>query len=172
MASSGYQTPEPNSATGLRLGIVHAHWNEPITSKLLEGAKKVIDEAGGSLAEDQIIQVPGSFELPMGARILLGRGKFDAIICLGCLIKGETEHDTYIAQAVAEGLTILSLQTNTPCLFGVITALNADQANARAGGEHGNKGSETALAAIQMAHLKNSQPSTKPSIGFKSPIGG
>ncbi|HQU54723.1 MAG TPA: 6,7-dimethyl-8-ribityllumazine synthase [Saprospiraceae bacterium] len=171
MASKGYQAPEKVSASELRIGIVCSQWNETITSKLLEGARTTLENAGGTILPEHIIQVPGSFELPMGARILLGRDKFDAIVCLGCLIKGDTEHDTYIAQAVAQGLTMLSLQSNTPCLFGVITALTMDQAIARAGGEHGNKGSEAVSSAIQMALLKKTQPKSKPTIGFKSPLG-
>ncbi|MCB0601743.1 MAG: 6,7-dimethyl-8-ribityllumazine synthase [Saprospiraceae bacterium] len=171
MASKGYQTPDKVSANGLRIGIVHAQWNSEITSKLLEGARSTLEAAGGTVLPEHIIQVPGSFELPMGARILLGRDKFDAIICLGCLIKGDTEHDTYIAQSVAQGLTMLSLQSNTACLFGVITALNMEQAIARAGGDHGNKGSEAAQSAIQMALIKKEQPKAKPTIGFKSPLG-
>ncbi len=109
----------------------------------------------GAKAEDLItFQVPGSFELPAGATILSSKYEVDAIICLGCLIKGDTAHDEYIANAVANGLTQLSISLVIPCIFGVLTVLNEQQALDRSGGKYGNKGVEAAVTAIRMASLK------------------
>lgn len=143
------------SASGLRFGIVVSEWNSEITDKLLEGAletllKQEVDE------EDIIIKnVPGSFELTMGAQFMGEYTEVDAVICLGCVIKGETPHFDYICQAVAQGLTNVSLEYNIPVIFGVLTTLNADQAKERAGGEHGNKGIEAAVTALKMAMLQD-----------------
>ena len=97
--------------------------------------------------------VPGAFELPMGARLLATSGKYDAIICLGCVIKGETKHDEYINNAVAHGIALLSLLLAKPIIYGVLTTNTLKQAQDRAGGKHGNKGVEAAEAAIQMATM-------------------
>ncbi len=144
-----------SNAKGKRFGIVVADWNKEITASLFEGAldsfkKHQVDE------EDIIVyRVPGSFELPQGAGILLEQEEVDAVICLGCIIQGETRHFEFIAQAVAQGCMKLGLESGIPVIFGVLTADNYDQALQRAGGKHGNKGDEAAVTAIQMAGLRS-----------------
>ena len=167
MATKGYQ-PQTDSvdASKFKFGIVVAEWNKAITSSLLDGALDVLTEHGAEVTEDHIVWVPGSFELPAGAKIMASVEKYDAIICLGCIIKGETNHDQFIAQSVANGLTQLSLLSNIPCMFGVLTTLDEEQAKARAGGSLGNKGSEAALSAIQMAELKNRKRRPDKTIGY------
>ncbi len=171
MASSrkSLSTHEPAkiaSAKGLQFGIIVSQWNEDITGPMAQGAHDCLLEYGASADQIHRIEVPGAFELPMGARLLAGRMKLDAIICIGCVIKGETSHNEYINQAVAQGLVQLSLMSGIPAIFGVLTPNDHQQALDRAGGKHGNKGVEAALTAIQMATLKklNSEPSSK--IGF------
>jgi len=110
--------------------------------------------------------VPGAFELPLGARIVMGQEKIDAAICLGCVIKGETEHDVYINNAVATGIMTLGLTSKKPVIFGVLTPNTKQQALDRAGGKHGNKGVEAATTAIKMVHLNNPDHNSKKSIGF------
>jgi 6,7-dimethyl-8-ribityllumazine synthase len=139
---------------GRKFGIVVSDWNQSITENLLVACKNTLLHHG-ALAEDLIIfNVPGSFELPVGAKILSDKYKVSAIICLGCLIKGDTAHDEYIATAVANGLTQLSVLSAIPCVFGVLTVLNEQQALDRSGGKYGNKGVEAAVTAMKMASLK------------------
>jgi 6,7-dimethyl-8-ribityllumazine synthase len=113
-----------------------------------------------------MVQVPGAFELTAAARILAGRETLDAVICLGCVIKGETKHNEYINQAVANGLTNLSLATGVPVIYGVLTPDTEQQALDRAGGKHGNKGVEAAVTAIRMAEIKKSYSKSAQRIGF------
>ncbi|MFM7091679.1 MAG: 6,7-dimethyl-8-ribityllumazine synthase [Bacteroidota bacterium] len=147
------ETKLPN-VQSWKFGIVVSEWNHKITENLLVGCKNTLMHHGAK-AEDLItFQVPGSFELPAGATILSSKYEVDAIICLGCLIKGDTAHDEYIANAVANGLTRLSISLVIPCIFGVLTVLNEQQALDRSGGKYGNKGVEAAVTAIRMASLK------------------
>ncbi len=152
---SSYEGSAISDAKGKRFGVVVADWNKEITDSLFEGAldsfkKHQVDE------EDIIVyRVPGSFELPQGAGILLEQEEVDAVICLGCIIQGETRHFEFIAQAVAQGCMKLGLESGIPVIFGVLTADNYDQALQRAGGKHGNKGDEAAITAIQMAALRS-----------------
>ena len=152
--------------SSLKIGIVVSQWNVDITSALLNGAKDTLKQAGVLDANIEILYVPGSFELPWGARQLMKPGKRDAVICLGCLIQGETKHDEYIASAVASGIMQLGLMSGVPVIFGVLTTNTEEQAKDRAGGKHGNKGSEAAAAALQMATLKSGDPNTKKPIGY------
>jgi 6,7-dimethyl-8-ribityllumazine synthase len=149
-----------------KFGIVVSSWNQEITRTLLDGCRKTL--LSHEVAEDhlRVIEVPGSFELPMGAKLLLSNEKFDAVICLGCVIKGETKHDEYISQAVANGIMQLSLISNTPVIFGVVTTNSLEQARARAGGDHGHKGIEAAETALSMAHLKKTAGKQPQKIGF------
>ena len=153
--------------TEIKLGIVDTEWNPEIIRSMKVSARNTLTEAG--LSEDQWTEltVPGAFELPMGAKILLENGKYDAIICLGCVIKGETKHDEYISNAVAGGIMTLSVMSGKPVIFGVLTPNDHQQALDRAGGRHGNKGIEAAHTAISMIHLaadvKNAE---KQKIGF------
>ncbi len=152
--------------SGFRIGIVVSEWNSSITFALLEGAKSVLKKAGVADLNVEIQHVPGAFELPWGAKSLMKTEKKDAIICLGCVIKGETRHDEYIAQAVASGIMQLGLVSGVPVIFGVLTTENEKQAKERAGGKHGNKGEEAAITALRMAAIHSPQGSLKRKIGF------
>ncbi len=143
------------SAQDYRFGIVVAEWNAEITGALLEGAINTLKKYGASEDKIDVFPVPGSFELSSGAYILADSAKYDAIIALGCVIQGETRHFDFICNAVANGITEVSLKTGIPAIFGVLTTDNLEQAKDRAGGKHGNKGAEAAVTAIKMAELKS-----------------
>ena len=135
----------------MKFGIVVSEWNQEITSALLEGALKRLRKHG--VREEHILvkTVPGSFELPYGARLLADEFSPHAVICLGCVIRGETSHFDYICQGVTQGITALNLNQSIPFIFGVLTTENQQQALDRAGGKHGNKGDEAAVTALKMA---------------------
>jgi len=142
------------SGAGMRVGIVVAEWNMQITGALRDGALKTLVD-NGVLADDIIVKyVPGSFELTLGAQFLCEDKNMDAVICLGCVIQGETRHFDFICDAVAQGVTNVSLKYNKPVIFGVLTPNTLQQAQDRAGGKHGNKGDEAAVTAIKMVYLK------------------
>lgn len=165
MASVGYVPPvQVASLPNIKIGIVYTQWNQDIIQALLGGAKKVL--GNHQITQIEELQVPGAFELPMGAKFLLQKQKLDAIICLGCIIKGDTDHDRYIAEAVSQGLTLLGLQSGVPCIFGVLTTNSLDQALERAGGRLGNKGEEAAHAAIHMSAIKATIKASNTHIGF------
>ena len=149
-----------------KIGIVVSQWNHDITSALLEGAKDVLIKAGVAESNIEVLSVPGSFELPWGARQMMKPDKKDAIICLGCIIQGETKHDEYIASAVANGIMQLGLMSGIPVIFGVLTTNTLEQAKERAGGKHGNKGAEAAATALRMALIKTGPASTRKKIGY------
>lgn len=136
--------------SGKKIGIVVASWNEEITETLYEGAAASLLAAG--VRKSNIIRrnVPGSFELPLGALWLAERKDIHAVICIGCVIQGDTPHFDYICQAVSYGITEVGLKTRKPVVFGVLTTLNKKQAFERAGGKYGNKGEEAAITAIEM----------------------
>ncbi len=164
LSDSG-STPVPN-AHKFRFGLVVSQWNEDITGLLAKGAYDTLLQYGAREESIHRIDVPGTFELPMGARLLNARTKLDAIICIGCVIKGETAHNEYINQAVANGLVQFSLMSGIPSIFGVLTPNNIEQARDRAGGKHGNKGVEAAVTAIHMAHIKQGSRDSGTHIGF------
>ncbi len=161
-------SPQLNLPDGkpYKIGIVVAQWNADITHLLLQGAKETLSASGVIPENIEELSVPGSFELPWGARQLMKSDKKDAIICLGCIIQGETKHDEYIAIAVANGIMQLSLASGIPVIFGVLTTNTQDQAQERAGGTHGNKGSEAAATALQLAFIKSGDKPSKKRIGF------
>lgn len=134
-------------------GIVVAQWNSAITGSLYDGAYQLLLDNGAKEENIKTIQVPGSFELTSGADMLLHDKSIDVIICLGCVIQGETRHFDFICNAVANGITNVSLKHSKPVIFGVLTTNNQQQAEDRAGGIHGNKGEEAAVTAIQMAKI-------------------
>ena len=138
---------------GRRIGIAVSRFNEPVTSKLLDGALSALREAG--VADDDLIvvHVPGAFELPLACDAMAGRGGLDAIVALGCVVRGETTHYDYVCEAAEQGVVAVGLQHRLPVLFGVLTTENGEQAFARAGGAKGNKGAEVALDALRMADL-------------------
>jgi 6,7-dimethyl-8-ribityllumazine synthase len=139
--------------SGLRIAVVVARFNEFITSRLLEGARSTLVAHGVREDGVTVAWVPGSFEIPVTAKTLASSGTYDAVICLGCVIRGETPHFDYVAGQAASGIARASMDTGVPVIFGVLTTDNMDQAINRAGGKMGNKGSEAAQAAIEMANL-------------------
>ncbi len=163
---SSYDDTSVSDASDMRFGIVVADWNAHITHALYEGCYDTLLKHGAQPDNIKTMQVPGAFELPVGGRILVAQNKVDAVICLGCVIKGETQHDEYINNAVANGLVQLSLMSNKPFIFGLLTPNNEQQALDRAGGKHGNKGVEAAITAIRMAFLAKGAGIQKTGIGF------
>ncbi|MCS6930068.1 MAG: 6,7-dimethyl-8-ribityllumazine synthase [Saprospiraceae bacterium] len=163
---SQYDASTVPDAAEMTFGIVVAEWNAHITHALYEGCYETLLKHGARPENIHTVQVPGSFELPAGARIVHGQKNPDAVICLGCVIKGETNHNEYINQAVAHGLVNLSIATGKAFIFGVLTTDTEQQALDRAGGKHGNKGVEAAIAAIRMAALKRDLSAPKKKIGF------
>lgn len=141
-------------ADGLRFGIVMSRFNELITSRLLSGAEDALARHGCDVAQGvDVAFVPGTFEIPLIARKLAESGRYDAIICLGAVIRGATPHFDYVANEVSKGVASVSLQTGVPCIFGVLTTDSIEQAIERAGTKSGNKGWDAAVAAIEMANL-------------------
>lgn len=140
-----------------KIAIVVSEWNEEITGKLLEGAVNTLKNEGKVTDKNIIIKtVPGSFELPLAAQWLTDELFVDAVICIGCIIQGETKHFDFIAQAVANGITQVNLESEIPIIFGVLTPNTMEQALDRAGGKYGNKGDEAAITAIKMLGLQYS----------------
>ena len=146
---SGPVTSKVN-LSGKRFAIIVAEWNEEITEALFEGAVHSLISSGIKKTNITRKNVPGSFELTLGALLMAEKKNFDAVICLGCVIQGDTPHFDYICQAVAYGITEAGLKTKKPVIFGVLTTLNKQQALERAGGKYGNKGEEAAITALQM----------------------
>jgi len=151
---SAYNSENIPDAGEMRFGIVVSDWNSEITWSLLEGAVKTLKKHGTTEENIVIKHVPGSFELTLGAQFFAEYDDLDAIICLGCVIQGETPHFTYICQGVTQGITQLNLEYNIPFVFGVLTTIDLQQAKERSGGKHGNKGDEAAVTAIKMAALQ------------------
>jgi 6,7-dimethyl-8-ribityllumazine synthase len=140
-------------AAGCRFAIVVSRFNPEITDGLLAGARAALGEADVRDEDVTLVRVPGAFELPIAAQRLAESGRFDAVICLGCLIKGDTMHFEYIADAATRGIAEIGLATGVPVAFGVLTTLTDEQAEVRARPGEGNKGREAALAAVEMATL-------------------
>lgn len=138
---------------GLKFGVVVARFNEFITSKLLDGAQDTLTRHGVKEADIDVAWTPGSFEIPLIAKKMAESGRYDAIICLGAVIRGGTPHFDYIAAEVSKGIASVSLGTGLPVILGVITADTLEQAIERAGTKSGNYGSQAALHAIEMANL-------------------
>ena len=139
-------------ASGLKIGIVVSRFNVFITEHLLSGAIDELVKHGADESDIEIIRVPGALEIPLAAKKLCSRGN-DAIVCLGAVIRGETPHFEFIATEAARGVASVAREADIPIMFGVLTTDNVKQATDRAGGKCGNKGAETALAAIEMATL-------------------
>src|SRR5437899_10070941 len=141
------------SSKGLRFAIIVGRFNSFITERLLAGALDALRRTGCAEEDIEIVKVPGSWEMPLIARELAGRKRYDAVICLGAVIRGDTPHFDYVAGECAAGIQRVALATGTPVIFGVQTTDNLEQAMARAGGEHGHKGSEAARTAVEMVSL-------------------
>jgi len=138
-----------------RIGIAVSEWNKEVTGSMLKGALDVLKKASVKKTNIIIEWVPGSYELPLAAQWLIRYCKADAVICLGSVIQGETRHFEFICQAVANNITQVGTNHNTPVIFGVLTTDTMQQAIERSGGNHGNKGTEAAVAAVQMIALKD-----------------
>jgi 6,7-dimethyl-8-ribityllumazine synthase len=161
------QPPAPLAdASAFRFAVIVSRFNETVTGSLRDAATAALKEAGASTV--QVLSVPGAFEIPQAARAAAESGRFDAIVCLGCIIRGETPHFEYIASAVAHGITGAAGDTGVPMAFGVLTTDTVEQATARSGPGPDNKGREAAAAAIEMAALYRAlaSPSNPPS-GFR-----
>ncbi|MFG0295742.1 MAG: 6,7-dimethyl-8-ribityllumazine synthase [Maioricimonas sp. JB045] len=143
---------------GDRYAVVVSRFNDDVTGKLHDGAVSTLQERGADDGQIFSVWVPGAYELPIVAERLARSGQYAAVICLGAVIQGDTDHDKYINSAVAHALMRTGQETGVPVLFGVLTCHNMDQALDRAGGKAGNKGSEAALAAIEMAALLRDLP--------------
>jgi 6,7-dimethyl-8-ribityllumazine synthase len=141
------------NAEGFRFAIVASRWNDFISSRLINGALDALERLNADQNNVHLFRVPGAFEIPLLALKLADSGKFDAIICVGTIIRGETPHFDYIAAEVARGIGEAGLQTGVPVIFGVITANNVDQAIERAGVKLGNKGFEAATVAVELVNL-------------------
>ena len=141
------------SAAGLRIGVVASQFNNFITDRLLAGALDALQQAGASEEQVEIVRVPGSFELPIAAKKLAASGRFDSIICIGCVLRGETSHYDVVVSETARGIQLAQLDTGVPLIFCVLTCDTLEQAIDRAGLKSGNKGYEAGLAAVEMAQL-------------------
>lgn len=140
-------------AAGFHFAIVVSRWNDFLTAKLTEGALDALSRLGADDSAIEIFKVPGSFELPLTALKVAQSGKFDAIICIGVIIRGETPHFDYVAGEAAKGTAQAAMQTGVPCLFAIVTADTLEQAINRAGVKSGNKGFEAAMAAVELVNL-------------------
>ncbi len=153
---SSYANRELPDGGDYSFSIVVAEWNPEVTRALLEGALNTLKNNGVNVLENVTVQhVPGSFELPQAASMMIDSFHPDAVICLGCIIQGETRHFEFIAHSVAQACQKLSLDSDVPVIFGVLTTDNHEQAKERAGGKHGNKGAEAAAAALEMANMRS-----------------
>jgi len=140
------------SAAGLRFGIIVSRFNNFITDRLLQGATDALTQSGAASNDVDMVQVPGSFELPLAAKKLAETGRYDALIAIGCVLRGETSHYDYVCSETARGLQLAQIDTGVPIMFCVLTCDTLEQAMDRAGLK-GNKGQDAALGAIEMGHL-------------------
>ena len=140
-------------AEGQRIGVVAARFNEFITAKLVGGAKDAFVRHGGDENKLDLAWVPGAFEIPLVAKKMVESGKYDAVVCLGAVIRGSTSHYDYVCSEVSKGIASVSLKSGVPVMFGVLTTDNIEQAIERAGSKAGNKGYECALGAIEMVNV-------------------
>ena len=154
---SDYNPETIPDASSMKIGIVVSEWNPDITFKLLEGARSTLIKNGVASGNIKISFVPGSFELVYGAKIMAERSDVDAVIILGCVIRGETPHFDYICSGVTQGIVALNVKSEIPFIFGLLTNNNMQQSVDRAGGALGNKGTEAAITAIKMVKLNKSE---------------
>jgi 6,7-dimethyl-8-ribityllumazine synthase len=141
------------NAVGFRFALVSSRWNDFLTARLVEGALDALERLGADEGAVEHFRVPGSFEIPLLAHRLAKSGKFDAVVCLGTIIRGQTPHFEYIAGEVTKGIAHAALQTGVPVLYGIVTADTLEQAIDRAGVKAGNKGFEAAMSAVEMVNL-------------------
>jgi 6,7-dimethyl-8-ribityllumazine synthase len=141
------------NAGGLRFAIISSRWNDFLTARLVEGALDALERLGAEEGAVEHFKVPGSFEIPLTALKAARTGKFDAVICLGTVIRGQTPHFEYVAGEVSKGIAQVGLETGVPVLFGIVTADTLEQAIDRAGVKAGNKGFEAAMSAVELVNL-------------------
>lgn len=141
------------SGEGLKIGIVASRFNEFITSKLVSGAEDCLKRHGVADSDMSVAWVPGAFEIPVIAKRMAGSGKYDAVICVGAVIRGATSHYDYVCAEVSKGIAAVSLETGVPVLFGILTTDTIEQAIERAGTKAGNKGTDCAMSALEMVNL-------------------
>lgn len=153
------------SGQGLKFAIVVARFNELVTERLLEGARDALRRHGVADDAVDVARVPGAFEIPLVAKTLAQKGRYDAVICLGAVIRGATPHFDYVASNVASGIAQAALETKVPILFGVLTTDTIEQAIERAGTKAGNQGFDAAVAAIEMANLMRALGAAEPDTG-------
>ena len=151
---SEYDFNSVPNGSAMTLGIVVSEWNDKITLGLLKGAKETLLKHGVKESNILIEFVPGAFELPLGAQFMLENKEVEAVICLGCVIQGETKHFDFVCEGVTQGIKDVSLKYNTPVIFGVLTDNTEQQSIDRSGGRLGNKGDEAAVTAIKMVDLQ------------------
>ena len=160
------------SAAGLHFGIVVSRFNSFITERLLAGALDALERAGADPKQTDIVRVPGSFEIPVAAKKMGQSGKYDAVISIGCVLRGETSHYDYICSEVARGVQLAQIDTGVPMIFCVLTCDTLEQAIDRAGLKGGNKGFEAGLAAVEMANLSRKLSAPGASGGSSRRSGG
>ena len=141
------------NAEGFRFAVIASRWNDFITGRLVEGALDALDRLGAGENSVELYKVPGSFEIPLLALKVASSGKFDAVICLGTIIRGQTPHFDYIAGEVTKGIGQAGMQTGVPVVYGIVTADTLEQAIDRAGAKQGNKGFEAAMSAVELVNL-------------------
>ena len=151
---SSYDPDSIPNGKGKRVAIVVSEWNRSITGNLLKGAYNTLIKFGVDSDNIIIEYVPGSYELTFGAKVMIEKANVDSVIVLGCVIQGETPHFTFVCDSVTEGTTKLNLNYDIPVIFGLLTTNTLEQAIARSGGRHGNKGDEAAITALKMIELK------------------
>ena len=171
MATSGknlskIESFELTNPDQIKIGIVIAEWNSKITNRLLSGANEALESLGVNKENIQTHYVPGTFELPLGAQYLFDKNAVDGIICIGCVIQGETKHFDYVCQGATNGIMSMGLRYNKPATFCVLTDKNEQQSMERSGGKHGNKGIECAISCLKMIQLKRQISSPDQKIGF------
>ncbi len=141
------------SAEGFRFAVVASRWNDFLTSRLVEGALDALERLGAEEKSVELFKVPGSFEIPLLARKVAATGKWDAVICVGTIIRGQTPHFEYIAAEVTKGIAQAGMETDVPVVYGIVTADTLEQAIDRAGVKAGNKGFEAAMSAVELVNL-------------------
>jgi len=141
------------NAGGFRFAVVSSRWNDFLTARLVEGAMDALERLGADMNVVEHFRVPGSFEIPLLARKVAGSGRFDAVVCVGTIIRGQTPHFDYIAGEVTKGIAQVAMETGVPVLYGIVTADTLEQAIDRAGVKAGNKGFEAAMSAVELVNL-------------------
>jgi 6,7-dimethyl-8-ribityllumazine synthase len=149
------------NAEGFRFAVVASRWNDFLTSRLVEGALDALERLGADEGGVEVFRVPGSFEIPLLARRLAASGKWDAVVCVGTVIRGQTPHFEYIASEVTKGIAQAAMETNIPVVYGIVTADTLEQAIDRAGVKAGNKGFEAAMSAVELVNLYKAVTSDK-----------